>query len=123
MFSAIFFVFLLISCSDKPLIRNFDSKEWIGDAGACKGIRKNLVERIMSAKTSFLGKAEERIRNTLGKPDRVELYERSQKFYVYYLEPGPGCTIHENNPQMLMIRFSAVGLSDEIFTQRGFSAR
>ncbi len=114
-------LFTLISCSQKPLIRNFNSTLWIADRNACQGNRKTLMEQVLSSKQDLLGQPEDRITATLGKPDRFELYERNQKFYVYYLDPGPLCSAKEDNPNMLVIRFSAVGLSDEIFTQRGFS--
>ncbi len=40
----------------------------------------------------MLGLNEMEIVDLLGKPDKQELYKRNQKFYRYYLQPGPACS-------------------------------
>jgi outer membrane protein assembly factor BamE (lipoprotein component of BamABCDE complex) len=120
---AILILFLLYSCSPPPLINGFDSNSWVEDHDGCKGDRGSLAQQIISSKDKLLGKTEDRIMNTLGKPDRNELYDRNQKFYIYYLDPGTECKLPASDPEMLIIRFSAVGICNEVFIQRGFSTR
>ena len=59
----------------------------------------------------------EQIEEYLGKPDAQELYNRSQRYYIYFLEPGPKCENALEDPQALFVRFSAVGIANE-FTIR-----
>ena len=120
---AILILFLLYSCSPPPLIKGFDSNSWLEDHDGCKGDRNSLAQQIIASKDKLMGKTEDRIMNTLGKPDRNELYDRNQKFYIYYLDPGKECNSPAPDPEMLIIRFSAVGICNEVFIQRGFSTR
>lgn len=53
------------------------------------------------------------IESYLGKPDAQELSARSQRYYIYFINPGPKCDNAEENPQALFVRFSAVGLANE----------
>ena len=53
------------------------------------------------------------IESYLGKPDAQELYDRSQRYYIYFIEPGPKCEAANENPQALFVRFSAVGIANE----------
>lgn len=63
------------------------------------------------------GLDQEEIKELLGKPDKNELYKRSQKFFVYYLSPAPSCTHGNTSEQQeiyLSIRFNATGLAKEV---------
>ncbi len=60
----------------------------------------------------------------LGNPDQNELYKRNQKFYTYFLQPGPGCAAanaapgdRDAAPKKLVIRFNAMGLAKEIIVE------
>ena len=114
---------MLCGCKQPPLLNGFDSNAWISDHDGCSNIRGSQVRQIIASKDRLMGKAEDRILDTFGTPDRNELYDRNQKFYIYYLDPGPSCQPPDPDPDMLIIRFSAIGLCNEVFTQHGFSTR
>lgn len=50
----------------------------------------------------------------MGKPDQNELYKRNQKFYYYYLTPGPACSTPDSAATRLVLRFNAIGLAREV---------
>lgn len=50
----------------------------------------------------------------LGRPDENQLLERNQKFYTYYLEPGPLCENSKEGAKKLILRFNAMGLAKEV---------
>ena len=114
---------LLFSCSGNPLLNGFNSKAWVSDHDGCNSTRKDLAPQIIVSKDKLMGKTEDRILDNFGKPDRNELYDRNQKFYIYYLDPGPLCHSPDPDPEMLIIRFSAIGICNEVFIQRGFSTK
>ncbi len=110
----------LNGCREKPGIPGFDSASWIGDQSGCSGIRSRLAAEVINSKNQFIGQRERRIMELLGKPDRNDLYERNQKFFIYYIEPGAGCAKPVAGPRMLVVRFNATGYCNELFIQRGF---
>jgi hypothetical protein len=118
-FSILFFM----GCRESPGIAGFDSDLWIGDKSGCTDIRSGLAGKVIDAKENLMGQKENQIIRVLGKPDRSDLYKRNQKFFIYYLEPGPGCPDPVSSPGMLVIRFNATGYCNEVFLQRGFSTR
>ncbi len=116
-------IILLMACNQSPKIKGFDSGSWQGDHDGCSGIRKTSLPVLLSARDRMLGKNEEYIINLLGKPDRNDLYERDQKFYIYFLDPGPSCSQTVKDPEMLVVRFTSLGICDDVFEQRGFSTK
>lgn len=107
---------LLASCG-KPLpqLDNFDQKAWKNDKNACLGHRLVLAGSLEAQKEKMLALDEMSIVSLLGKPDQNELYKRNQKFYIYYLQPGPVCQPAAAVPtKKLVIRFNAMGLAKEI---------
>lgn len=116
-------VIFCCSCTNKSLIKGFDRSLWAEGMYGCEGNRPELVQVILKSRQKLMGKTEDRIISTLGKPDRNELYERNQKFYIYYLDPGPLCHTPDPDPDMLVLRFSAVGICNEVFRQKGFTTK
>ena len=117
-------IFLMINCGGRALeIEGFDREQWVADRNGCQGFRSTQKQVILENKNDLLGNSSRQIIKLLGKPDRNELYRRNQKFYIYILEPGPDCakTTNDKLPETLFIRFSATGLSKEIFIKRGSS--
>ncbi len=98
-------------------LENFDAKVWIADKNGCSGKRMDLKDQLLASKHFMRGLKSEQIEEYLGKPDAQELYSRSQRYYIYFLEPGPKCENAQENPQALFVRFSAVGIANE-FTIR-----
>ncbi|MGB0525140.1 MAG: hypothetical protein ACPGJS_19355 [Flammeovirgaceae bacterium] len=70
---------------------NFDEAVWKGDANGCNNKRLEMVDAIKAAQEDLVLLGEADIRKVLGKPDKTELFSRSQKFYIYFLEAGGQC--------------------------------
>lgn len=70
----------------------------------------------MENKSELLGNGQTQIKEWLGNPDQHQLYKRNQKFFIYYLEPGPSCKNNDpkNQYNRLEIRFNALGKVNEI---------
>lgn len=83
---------LLASCTTPEPLRGFDSETWKNDRKGCKGERAELVYELDTLRQEFYHKKEYVVRLVLGKPDHEELMERSQRIYIYYIEPGTQCT-------------------------------
>ena len=114
--SAVCVGLLLFCCNSTPeKVKDFDDDTWKSDRYACKGERSRQIDNLMKQREKFLAFDEMAIVDLLGKPDEQEIYKRNQKFYYYYVEPGPKCTTSkEVAAQRLIIRFNAVGLAKEI---------
>ncbi|MFC6999875.1 hypothetical protein ACFQHR_19725 [Rufibacter roseus] len=77
----------------------------------CKGSRKELKPQVEEIRLQLIGLKEHAIRSLLGKPDTEELLQKSNKIYIYYINPGPKCA----NPSgagdvaALAVRIDALG--------------
>lgn len=121
------FVLILISiasftnCNRKDKkadrLQKFNSELWRQDKNGCNGDRLQLKNDFLSLKHNMRGFKSSEIESLLGNPDAQELYNRSQRYYIYFLDPGPKCENAKSNPQALFVRFSAVGIANE-FTIR-----
>jgi hypothetical protein len=94
-------------------LENFDDVAWIQDKNGCNGDRMLLKDNLLASKYYMRGLKAEQIEEYLGKPDAQELYDRNQKYYIYFLEPGPKCADAKENPLGLFVRFTAVGIANE----------
>jgi hypothetical protein len=92
LFIALVYPLFLISCNTPETLRDFDSESWIQDKKGCNGNRTTLVHTLDPIRREFIGKKEYLVRRILGKPDHEVLMERSQRIYIYYIEPGTQCT-------------------------------
>ncbi len=108
-----------VSCNaKKDNIEGLATEMWKADAYGCLNQRADLEKSFMDNKEKLKGYSQKEMMQLLGKPDEVELYKRSQKFFIYYLSPGPQCNrqrLQNNRPKSLFIRFSAMDVSNEIF--------
>ncbi len=103
------------ACGGKELeLKDFDHHRWQEDKHACESVRTTLVSTLMDQRDDILAHNEMEIVELLGKPDESELYKRNQKFYYYYVEPGPKCKSEITSPKKLVIRFNAMGLAKEM---------
>ena len=123
-----FFLLLLIliflmDCSQKEKKNNrlqkLESDLWISDKNGCAGERLNMKNQLLSLKHNMRGLKASEIESYLGKPDAQELYNRSQRYYIYFMEPGPKCDSPKENPQALFVRFTAVGIASEFTIKPG----
>lgn len=119
-----FFTFCMISCvlagcgKERFTIDGFDESSWKEDNYGCEGQRLKQLDLIKASKEILLGKTQNQIRDVLGAPDEHELYERTRKFFYYYLEPSEKCEdTSGSQPRILQIRFSAMGISNELFVR------
>lgn len=115
-----YFSFILLlytaSCTPDIMIDGFDKSVWIGDKDGCKGDRKELVDILIQHKSKLLGKDQDQIKSLLGKPDMHEIYRRSQRFYIYSLDPGASCPnyIADKTAANLTLRYNALGRVHEV---------
>lgn len=111
-------VFYFISCTSSIDLAEFSAEDWKSDRNGCKSKRGSMLESVMAQKEQILGKAEHDVLKIMGRPDKNELYRRQQKFYIYYLEPGPLCEESiqaSDSASYLSLRFNATGIVKEIF--------
>ena len=115
--SFLFYFFISSSCNQKEKkvskLLEFKSEIWMQDKNGCNGDRLILKNQLLSLKHNMRGLKTGEIESLLGKPDAQELYSRSQRYYIYFLDPGPKCDAAIKNPQALFVRFSAVGIANE----------
>tara|TARA_A100000171_G_scaffold52317_1_gene70089 strand:- start:13048 stop:13419 length:372 start_codon:yes stop_codon:yes gene_type:complete len=108
------FSLLITACTKKADVGDFDSAKWIGDQNGCLNQRAEMVQDLIKIKPNLLALYHKSIIEVLGKPDAEELYERSQTYYWYYIDPSPKCDQPSENPRKLSIRFTAMGIANEI---------
>ncbi|KYG72746.1 hypothetical protein [Roseivirga echinicomitans] len=108
-------VFLFATaCTKKIDVGDFDSAKWIGDQEGCSSQRAEMIQDLIKIKPNLLALYHKSIIEVLGKPEAEELYERSQTYYWYYIDPSPKCDQPSENPRKLSIRFTALGIANEI---------
>ena len=105
----------LLSCSGNSFSDEIDLDGWKSDNAACNGIRESIVNDILDKKPFFLGLPQEKVVDILGNPDRHQLYNRNQKFFIYYLDHS-SCDNVNNDEEFrhLSIRFNSLGKLSEI---------
>lgn len=111
----VFFV-ALVSCSGKLDTGNINMENWKADRYGCKGLRIQDMDEIQRIKNTFLGADNQAIIKTFGRPDRVELMDKSQSFFFYFLEPSNGCegVEIEKEPLRVLFRMNAVSKVSEV---------
>jgi hypothetical protein len=113
-FSLIFLT--LFSCSEKLNTGKMNIENWKADRYGCKGLRIQDLEELQKIKNSFLGANNQSIIMTFGRPDRVELMDKSQSFFFYFLEPSNECESvkTEKEPLRVLFRMNAVNKVSEV---------
>lgn len=115
--SYIIFLFIVSACNSGVEFskEEFDVAIWKSDKKGCESKRLAEYENFQKIKGRLEGLSEIEIRQTLGKPDLVDLYKRKQKFYIYFLEKGPQCEENTSGKgQRIEVRFSALERVNEI---------
>jgi hypothetical protein len=104
------------SCSSKIELKDVDLANWKKDRNGCLGLRSQEVEDFKAVKDVILGKDNQALIKTFGRPDRVELANRSQSFYIYYFEPSTDCdgVAKTAEPLMAIIRLNALSRVSEV---------
>ncbi len=111
----------LAACNAPKEIEGFDSAAWQADRLGCGGGRQALRASFDSVRLELKGLTQNEVLDVLGKPDFQRLYERNQKFYVYFLEPGAQCEgkADASRARTAVIRFSAIELVTEVYYDSG----
>ncbi|MHA7128598.1 hypothetical protein [Algoriphagus namhaensis] len=106
----------LVACSSKLDAGNINLENWKADRYGCKGLRLEDLEELRKVKNSFLGATNQSIIKTLGRPDRVELVDKSQSFFFYFLEPSGDCegVETEKEPLKVLFRMNAISKVSEV---------
>jgi hypothetical protein len=86
-------------------------ENWKSDRYGCKGLRMQEMEEFRIIKNQFLGIDNQALIKTFGRPDRVELVDKSQSFFFYFLEPSSDCAGVEQKKEPLRVLFRMNALS------------
>lgn len=106
---------LLTSCTGKLDAGNIDLEAWKKDRNGCLGLRLQDAEEMQRIKNTFLAKYNQEIIKTFGRPDRVELVDKSQSFFIYFLEPSENCGLKpEKEPLKVLFRLNAISKVSEV---------
>ncbi|SHM77940.1 hypothetical protein SAMN04488057_103298 [Cyclobacterium lianum] len=107
--------FVLFSCTSKLDAGNIDLEAWKKDRDGCLGLRLQHTEELQRIKNTFLAKYNQEIIKTFGRPDRVELVDKSQSFFIYFLEPSDECGLKmEKEPLKVLFRLNAISKVSEV---------
>ena len=113
--SLIIVLFILNGCGrDLPLLEGIDLEKWKDDKNGCAGYRQSVEEPLQKELSQLKGLSEMDIFSLLGKPDQNELYKRNQKFYSYFVTPGPSCPTPDSLSRKLILRFNAMGYAQAV---------
>lgn len=115
------FLVLCFSCNKSlPSLDGIDKGRWEEDKNGCRNVRASMREAIDAQKEKLLALDQLQIVKLLGRPDQNELSSRNQKFFYYFLDPGPACQLSSRaDAERLAIRFNAMGLAKEVAIVRG----
>ncbi len=110
------FSFFLASCGGKLDAGNINLEAWKSDRYGCNGLRIKDLDELEKIKNTFLGANNQSIIKTFGRPDRVELVDKSQSFFFYFLEPSKNCDgiKPEKEPLRVLFRMNAVSKVSEV---------
>lgn len=110
----------LSACTKQPKLEEINLEKWRSDFGGCNGSRTAMIEKIKSLKNEIKGVSSNDLDDYLGKPDVQQLADRSQEYYIYFLESGEHCKdIKQQSKALRMaVRFSAMGMATEVNFQR-----
>ncbi|ERM82605.1 hypothetical protein P872_04640 [Rhodonellum psychrophilum GCM71 = DSM 17998] len=109
-------IFQFTSCTSKVEAGKINIENWKNDRYGCKGLRIQDIEEFRKIKNDFLGINNQELIKTFGRPDRVELFDKSQSFFYYFLEPSNECTGVENEkePLKVLFRMNAISKVSEV---------
>ncbi|MGY6742400.1 MAG: hypothetical protein ACXIUQ_06665 [Cecembia sp.] len=111
-----FMLFLYNQCSPKVDIEGVDLDRWKQDRNGCLGLRATDLENFREQKNEFLAKDNQALIKTFGRPDKVELADRSQSFFIYFIDPSPACKGTEmiEAPLKVIFRLNAINRVSEV---------
>ncbi|MFY0594522.1 hypothetical protein [Roseivirga sp.] len=104
----------VISCAKKDTLGDFDTEKWQEDINGCAGDRSEMIDDLILVKKNLLGLYQKSIIKLLGQPEEQELSNRSQTYYSYYIDGAASCEKGTENPRILEIRFTSLGIANEV---------
>ena len=104
------------SCNKSVDIPGFNEDAWKHDRLGCEGIRYQMSNNLNNIKEQLKGLDLDEIESVLGKPDKIELGRRNQKYFIYAISPSQSCKLSADTIENkeLSIRFNAIGLAYEV---------
>ena len=113
---SVLFMSLAFACSSKRDTGSMNMDNWKSDHYGCKGLRMQELEELQRIKNTFLGIDNQALIKTFGRPDRVELVDKSQTFFFYFLEPSGACDgiEIEKEPLRVLFRLNAISKVSEV---------
>jgi outer membrane protein assembly factor BamE (lipoprotein component of BamABCDE complex) len=110
----------IAACKEIPQLENFDKLEWTKDRQGCQNLRRKHLQSLENQRDKFKGLGQNQVMQLLGKPDIQELYNRNQRFYVYFYEKGSQCEGKADiiNGKFIKIRISALDAVTEVLIQK-----
>jgi hypothetical protein len=107
---------ILSSCSSAVDAGKINLENWKSDRYGCKGLRMQDFQELQLIKNNFLGVNNQALIKTFGRPDRVELVDKSQSFFFYFLEPSSDCegVKSEKEPLRVLFRMNALSKVSEV---------
>lgn len=103
------------ACSGKLETGTINMENWKKDRNGCLGLRLQDLDELKKIKNTFLAKNNQEIILTFGRPDRVELVDKSQSFFIYFLEPSDRCEQQtEKEPLKVLFRLNAINKVSEV---------
>ena len=105
-----------LSCSSKLEVGSINLDNWKADRNGCNGLRILDLEELQRLKNSFLSANNQELIKTFGRPDRVILVDKSQSFFIYFLDPSDACgeDVSTKDPLKLMFRLNAISRVSEV---------
>lgn len=113
---ALILLIAVSSCSGPLDAGNVNLENWKSDRYGCKGLRMQELEAFQEVKNTFLGADNQALIKTFGRPDRVELVDKSQSFFFYFIEPSGNCegVEEEKEPLRVLFRMNAISKVSEV---------
>ena len=109
---------IILSCSPLPEIDNVDLKKWKQDKHGCESYRIEVIDDLLAQKKKLKGLSQTEVIEMFGQADQHELYERSQKFFIYHLEPGTECENYNGQYfKAFYIRFNSLDQAIDFIIQ------
>jgi hypothetical protein len=104
------------SCSGPMDAGKVNLDNWKSDRYGCKGLRMQELDAFETVKNNFLGADNQALIKTFGRPDRVELVDKSQSFFFYFIEPSGDCegVESEKEPLRVLFRMNAISRVSEV---------
>lgn len=104
---------LVLSCSKMPEIKGFDKEAWKQDEFGCLGLRNKLSNNLENERQSLKGAQETDLIKILGQPNSIQIMERKQKYFTYWINNPEYCK-DSTTFKAVKIRISALNQVTEV---------